>query len=99
MFSIETEAILLPIINFNIDPNSNSKKMANDQNIPILTDLVIAGNPKLKVPDKDKQSKSPQAANLNMRIDEIEVAIGQDKSGPIGRAFAIRAEKKSENPN
>lgn len=71
--------------------------MSHNQNIPILTDLISAGNPKLKVSEKDKQSLSLQSANLNMRIDDIETAIGQDTSGPIGRAFAIRAEKELEN--
>lgn len=70
--------------------------MTQKQNIPILTDLVTAGNPKLKISEEDKHSLSSQSANLNMRIDEIETAIGQDNTGPIGRAFAIRAEKKSE---
>jgi len=71
--------------------------MSKNQNIPILTDLIAAGNPKLKASERDKQALSPQLANLNMRIDEIETAIGQEKSNPIGRAFAIRAEKKSES--
>ena len=30
--------------------------------------------------------------NQKERIDEIESAIGQDNTGPVGRAFAIRAE-------
>jgi len=71
--------------------------MSKNQYIPILTDLVVAGNPKLKVSEEEKQALTSQSANLNMRIDEIETAIGQDNSGPIGRAYAIRAEKKSED--
>jgi len=73
--------------------------MSKNQYIPILTDLVVAGNPKLKVSEEEKQALTSQSANLNMRIDQIETAIGQDNSGPIGRAFAIRAEEKSGNTN
>lgn len=68
-------------------------------NIPLLTELVTAGNPKLKLSEEDKKSLSPQSANLNMRIDEIEVAIGQDTNGPIGRAYAIRAEESFIPPS
>ncbi len=70
--------------------------MSKNTNIPTITELVAPGNPKLKV----RQRKRNQNANansideLNLRIDEIEDAIGQDNSGPIGRAFAIRAEKQ-----
>lgn len=71
--------------------------MSQNQNVPILTDLVKAGNPKLKMPEQDKESISLRTANLNMRIDEIETAIGQDTAGPVGRAFAIRAEEKFED--
>lgn len=69
--------------------------MTQKQNIPILTDLVVAGNPKLKVSESNKQKLMSQSANLNLRIDQIETAIGQDTSGPISRAFAIRAENES----
>lgn len=70
--------------------------MSQNQNIPVLTDLIVAGNPKLKKTEEDKHSLSLKTANLNMRIDEIEAAIGQDSEGPVGRAFAIRAEEKLE---
>lgn len=95
MHSIGTEAILSPTINFKL--SVISKSMSQNLNIPILTNLVTAGNPKLKISEEEKSSLAPQSANLNMRIDEIETAIGQDNTGPIGRAYAIRAEKQFEN--
>ncbi len=66
--------------------------MKQNLNIPTITDLVIAGNPKLKV-DQFSKSTPSQFDELNLRIDELESAIGQDASGPVGRAYAIRAEK------
>ncbi len=62
-------------------------------NIPLVTDLVAAGDPALKVNGDVLNQKSSQFEELNTRIDELESAIGQDTSGPIGRAFAIRAEQ------
>lgn len=62
----------------------------------MVTELVAAGNPRLKVSSsKDKQSI--HVDELNQRIDELEDAIGQDNTGPIGRAFAIRAEASHSN--
>ncbi len=60
----------------------------------MVTKLVVAGDPKLKAiaKEKSKRSSASHIDELNQRIDELETAIGQDKSGPIGRAFAIRAE-------
>ena len=71
--------------------------MKKHPNIPMVTKLVVAGDPKLKAiaiaaKDKSKRSGALHIDELNQRIDELETAIGQDKSGPIGRAFAIRAE-------
>lgn len=65
--------------------------MPNVNNIPIASDLVAAGNPKLKKNAHEYTGPS-HIEELNTRIDELENAIGQDNSGPIGRAFAIRAE-------
>jgi len=62
-------------------------------NIPLVTDLIAAGDPALKVNADALNQKSSQFEELNTRIDELESAIGQDTSGPIGRAFAIRAEQ------
>ena len=64
----------------------------NSHSIPTLTNLVAAGNPSKKAKAKSSNSKSSHLDDLNQRIDEIENAIGQDNSGPVGRAFAIRAE-------
>ena len=71
--------------------------MKKHPNIPMVTKLVVAGNPKLKAiatsaKANSKHSSALHIDELNQRIDELETAIGQDKSGPIGRAFAIRAE-------
>lgn len=64
----------------------------NTHTIPTLTNLVAAGNPSKKAQSKQQDTKSSHLDDLNQRIDEIENAIGQDNSGPVGRAFAIRAE-------
>ncbi len=66
------------------------RKTKNHNNVPTITNLVAAGNPSKKA--KVKRAGSSHLDELNQRIDEIENAIGQDKTGPVGRAFAIRAE-------
>lgn len=72
-------------------------------NIPLVTDLVAPGNPALKADAKILNQQNSQFDELNSRIDELESAIGQDTAGPIGRAFAIRAEQnaytKAPEPN
>ena len=68
--------------------------MKKQANIPMVTKVVAAGDPKLKA-KAQAQSRNSSVSHideLNQRIDELETAIGQDNSGPIGRAFAIRAE-------
>lgn len=64
--------------------------MSKNINIPLITDLVAAGNPALKA--SPSESSSTQTDDLNSLIDDLENAIGQDSTSPIGRAFAIRAE-------
>jgi len=71
--------------------------MTNNINIPIITDLVMAGDPILKERALQKHTVPSHIEELNTRIDQIENAIGQDASGPIGRAFAIRAEDRYRN--
>lgn len=68
------------------------RKTKNHNNVPTITNLVAAGNPSKKAKAKRKRAGSSHLDELNQRIDEIESAIGQDKTGPVGRAFAIRAE-------
>ncbi len=70
--------------------------MSKDLNIPLVTNLVAPGNPKLKAEAQKEYSVPSHIEELNMRIDEIETAIGQTNSGPIGRAFAIRAEESCD---
>jgi hypothetical protein len=69
--------------------------MSKNINIPTVTDLVAAGDPKLKAKAQNADSTYTHIDELNLRIDELENAIGQDNKGPIGRAFAIRAESNS----
>ena len=66
--------------------------MTRNLNIPVATDLVTAGDPRLKAIAQKNYSIPSHIEELNNRIDELENAIGQDNTGPIGRAFAIRAE-------
>lgn len=63
------------------------------QNVPTVSNLVAAGDPvKIARAKNIKSQASSHLSELNDRIDEIENAIGQDKTEPVGRAFAIRAE-------
>ena len=71
--------------------------MSKRINIPTVTDLVVAGDPNLKAQANNKNPNQSHIDELNLRIDELENAIGQDKSGPIGRAYAIRAETSDLN--
>lgn len=61
-------------------------------NVPTITDLVAAGDPSKKAEAENNTSNSSHLDELNQRIDEIEDAIGQDNTGPVGRAHAIRSE-------
>ena len=71
--------------------------MSKNSNIPTASDLVVLGNPKFKALAKENNSIPSHIEELNYRIDELESAIGQNDSGPIGRAFAIRAEAYSDD--
>ena len=69
--------------------------------IPVISDLVVPGDPRLKKEDHEKTSaESAYADNLNQRINELESAIGQDDMTSLARAYAIREEasraKKAE---
>ncbi|MCK5725807.1 MAG: DUF2486 family protein [Thiotrichaceae bacterium] len=68
-------------------------KLNSDQHIPVLTDVVVLGNPELKKKAADKMIPSQHASlNFQKRIDEVESAIGQDEMRSPSRAHAIRAE-------
>jgi len=66
--------------------------MSKNINIPTATDLIAPGDPHLKALAQKNYTIPSHIEELNNRIDELENAIGQDNSGPVGRAFAIRAE-------
>jgi len=73
--------------------------MSKHLNIPLLTRLVAPGNPRLKAAAQQNNQIPSHIEELNMRIDEIETAIGQTNNGPIGRAYAIRAEENNTEAN
>ncbi|MCK5812613.1 MAG: hypothetical protein KAH03_00075 [Cocleimonas sp.] len=61
--------------------------------IPVISDLVVPGDPLLKKEAYEKMSaESAYADNLNQRINELESAIGQDDMTSLSRAYAIREE-------
>lgn len=71
--------------------------MSKYANVPTITNLVAAGDPRKKAKAQNSYGAPSHIDELNMRIDELEDAIGQDNSGPIGRAFAIRAESSKSS--
>ncbi len=70
--------------------------MSTQNNIPTASDLIALGDPKLKEIAQENNAIPSHLDELNLRINELEIAIGQDNSDPIGRAFAIRAEASTE---
>ena len=68
----------------------------NNQNVPLATNLVHPGDPAMKARAAQRYTVPSHLEELNTRIDELESAIGQDTDGPVGRAFAIRAEKSCD---
>jgi len=73
--------------------------------IPVVTDLVIPGDPELK--RKAKANKASQQSGiegdqqafelrLKQKIDELKNTIGQDESNNIARAHAIRTEQQHQ---
>ncbi|MEE9444895.1 MAG: hypothetical protein V3V19_04440 [Cocleimonas sp.] len=69
--------------------------MPNKRNIPLITDLVYSGDPLMKAKAELDNSIPSQLDGLNQRIDDIETAIGQGESDPLGRAHAIRSESNT----
>ncbi|HHC74067.1 MAG TPA: hypothetical protein ENK78_03210 [Thiothrix sp.] len=73
--------------------------------IPVVTDLVISGDPKLKckVTDKTKDNErgvlGDQEAfelKLKQKIEELKDTIGQDEQrGNMAREYAIRTEQNN----
>jgi len=59
--------------------------------IPVVSDLVVPGNPRLRQRSNTSGNNSDVDA-LNSRIDELESAIGQNTMGSQSRAYAIREE-------
>lgn len=70
--------------------------MNNKTYIPVANRLISPGNPALKVERKDRIQAPSHIEELNARIDALENAIGQSDQGPIGRAYAIRAERSCD---
>jgi hypothetical protein len=64
--------------------------------IPVITDLVRAGNPDIVGQAKSQQAKQQRRDNfekrLKERIAELQSATGQDEYSGIARAHAIRSE-------
>ncbi|HIQ07844.1 MAG TPA: DUF2486 family protein [Thiotrichaceae bacterium] len=70
-----------------------TKVRTNQQYIPVVTDVVVLGNPVLKKMAKNKMTTQRHAAiNFQRRIDDVESAIGQDEVHSPSRAHAIRSE-------
>jgi len=72
----------------------SEKSNEEHTSIPLITDVVVLGNPEMKRLAKEKQAAMADhaAVNLQRRIDDVEDAIGQDESKAPSRAHAIRAE-------
>lgn len=64
--------------------------------IPVITDLVRAGNPEIigqvKNPQVRQQRKQAFEQRLKERIAELQSASGQDEYAGLARAHAIRSE-------
>lgn len=65
--------------------------------IPVVTDVVVPGNPELIKQAKARKATEPvmqhAALNFQRRIDDVETVIGQTETLSPSRAHAIRAEK------
>ena len=69
--------------------------------IPVITDLVRAGNPDIvglaKNPQARQQRKQVFEQRLKERIAELQSATGQDEYSGLARAHAIRSEGQQTN--
>jgi len=71
---------------------SNKDKTKYDS-IPLITDVVVLGNPEMKrLAEQESSDHSHAAINFQNRIDGVEDAIGQNETKSLTRAHAIRAE-------
>lgn len=71
---------------------SNSDKIEYDS-IPLITDVVVLGNPEMKrLAEQESNTYNHAAINFQNRIDGVEDAIGQNEEKSPARAHAIRAE-------
>lgn len=70
--------------------------------IPVITDLVRAGNPDVIEQSKNQHVKQQRRIafeqRLKDRIAELQAATGQDEYAGLGRAHAIRSEANSSAP-
>lgn len=69
--------------------------------IPVITDLVRAGNPEVVGVTKNQQAKQQRRQvfeqRLKERIAELQSATGQDEYSGLARAHAIRSESHRES--
>lgn len=71
----------------------SNKEKAKYDSIPLVTDVVVPGDPEMKRLAQQNASECDHAAiNLQNRIDGVEDAIGQNEKKSPTRAHAIRAE-------
>lgn len=71
---------------------ANQEKTKYDS-IPLVTDVVVLGNPEMKrLAEQESSDHDHAAINFQNRIDGVEDAIGQNEKKSPARAHAIRAE-------
>ena len=70
--------------------------------IPVITDVVRAGNPEIVEQAKNQQAKQQRRdvfeQRLKERIAELQVATGQDEYSGLARAHAISSEGNKSAP-
>lgn len=74
----------------------NSQDFDKTVRIPVITDLVRAGNPEVVSQTKSQATREQREENfekrLQERIAELQAATGQDEYTGLARAHAIRSE-------
>lgn len=70
--------------------------------IPVITDLVRDGDPKIIAQNRSLHTKQQRRAafdqRLRDRIAELQAATGQDEYSGLARAYAIRSEFNKNTP-